>query len=183
MIVLRVEELKQKAREISFSEGVAEFAPLLQAEQSGDCTFVSPVTGTLAADWEFDHARVTGSVSARVRLSCARCLADFERDVAAAFVVYYTEAVSGAEPDDEIELAEHDLLSASYLGDEIHVNQEISEQLLMALPVKPLCDDRCQGLCQGCGRDLNKEKCACEGATGSLAFGALKHFTVTCKGD
>jgi len=183
MVVLRVEEIKKKPREISFSELSSGFPALHEAEQSGECSFLTPVTGMLRATWEYDHVRVEGGVEARVRHACARCLAEFEQDIAASFVVYYSEAAPGAEPDDEIELAERDLLSASYYGDEIEVAPEIAEQLLMELPVKPLCDDRCLGLCPGCGVDLNRETCSCERQSGSLAFSALQQFTVPRKGE
>jgi uncharacterized protein len=183
MVVLRVEEIKKKPREVSFTEQSSGFAALHEAEQSGECTFLAPVSGMLLATWEYDHVRVEGRVGTRVRHACARCLAEFEQDISASFVVYYSEAAPGMEPDDEIELAERDLLSASYAGDEIHVAQEIAEQLLMELPVKPLCDERCLGLCPGCGVDLNKESCSCERQSGSLAFSALQQFTVPRKGE
>jgi uncharacterized protein len=127
--------------------------------------------------------RVEGGAEVQVRLVCARCLAVFEQTMAVSFVVYYSETVPGAELDDEIELAEQDLLSASYTGDEIHVAHEIAEQLLMELPAKPLCDERCRGLCAVCGVDLNSDSCSCDQKTGSLAFSALQKFTVPRKGE
>ena len=105
MFVLRVEEIKKKPREISFSELSSGFTALHEAEQSGECTFLTPITGLLCATWEYDHVRVEGEAASRVRHACARCLSEFEQEIAASFVVYYSEAVPGAEPDDEIELA------------------------------------------------------------------------------
>lgn len=183
MVVLRVEEIKKKPRDVSYSEPAADFPALHEAERSGECVFLAPITGELHAVWEYGHVRVEGGAKTRVQLSCARCLTNFEQDVEVSFVVFYSEAALGDEADDEIELAEQDLLSASYVGDEIQVAQEIAEQLMMELPVKPLCDERCQGLCAGCGIDLNREECSCGQQTGSLAFSALKQFTVPRKGE
>jgi uncharacterized protein len=183
MVVLSVEEIKQKPREVSFSELPSTFMVLHEAEQSGECTFLTPISGTLSAVWEYDHVRVEVGAGSRLRLYCARCLNAFEREIAVSFVIYYSEAAPGAVPDDEVELTEQDLLSASFFGDEIHVSKEIAEQLLMELPVKPLCDERCLGLCLGCGNDLNHEICSCEQQVNSFAFNALKNFTVPRKGD
>jgi uncharacterized protein len=35
------------------------------------------------------------------------------------------------------------------------------EQFYLALPMKPLCRADCQGLCPICGRNRNRETCAC----------------------
>jgi uncharacterized protein len=37
----------------------------------------------------------------------------------------------------------------------------IEEQVLLALPTRPLCREDCRGLCDGCGVNLNNEECAC----------------------
>ena len=183
MVVLHVEEVKKKPRELDFSEAASSFEALHEMELAGECVFLTPVTGKLLACWEYDHVRVSGEARTRVRISSARCTADFEQELQSSFVIYYSEAVPGEEVDDEIELAEQDLLSANYVGDEIRVMQEIAEQILTELPLKPLCDERCLGLCSSCGADLNREDCACERQNGTLAFSALKQFTVTRKGE
>lgn len=183
MLVLQVEEIKKKPRDIDFTEPAAMFPALHDAEEAGECVFVAPVTGQLRASWEYDHVRVAGEVHARVRLSCARCLVDFEQEMQVSFIVYYSEATPGMATDEEIELAEQDLLSATYDGSEINVAREIAEQLLMEMPVKPLCDERCRGLCNTCGADLNGEACSCESQDGSLAFSVLKQFNVPRKGE
>jgi uncharacterized protein len=36
------------------------------------------------------------------------------------------------------------------------------EQVLMAIPMKPLCRDDCRGLCPNCGADWNAGDCLCE---------------------
>ncbi len=46
--------------------------------------------------------------------------------------------------------------------EELDVSADIREELLMLLPVNPLCDDSCKGLCPGCSANLNREKCRCK---------------------
>jgi uncharacterized protein len=40
----------------------------------------------------------------------------------------------------------------------------IREQVLLALPTRPLCDENCRGLCPSCGVDLNEKACRCANA-------------------
>jgi len=37
----------------------------------------------------------------------------------------------------------------------------VSEQILLAQPLKPVCRPDCAGLCQTCGGNRNRIKCAC----------------------
>jgi len=37
----------------------------------------------------------------------------------------------------------------------------VRESLILAVPMKPLCEDDCQGLCQRCGTNLNRASCEC----------------------
>jgi uncharacterized protein len=45
---------------------------------------------------------------------------------------------------------------------EVDLSDDIREEILLAYPMNPLCDDACKGLCPKCGKDLNKEKCSCK---------------------
>jgi uncharacterized metal-binding protein YceD (DUF177 family) len=48
------------------------------------------------------------------------------------------------------------------LGNYIEINNDVREEILLNFPMKVLCAPGCKGLCQGCGRDLNLEKCDCK---------------------
>jgi len=37
----------------------------------------------------------------------------------------------------------------------------VRQELLLALPMKPLCSEECKGLCPRCGVNLNIETCDC----------------------
>ena len=45
----------------------------------------------------------------------------------------------------------------------IDLGEEIRQEVILNLPPKLLCKEDCQGICLGCGADLNKEKCKCKG--------------------
>ncbi len=48
-----------------------------------------------------------------------------------------------------------------YDGDEIDLGLTLREELLLALPIAPLCQESCRGLCPRCGADLNDGEHSC----------------------
>ncbi len=53
-------------------------------------------------------------------------------------------------------------LAVSFYRDErIDLSQMIVEQIVLALPMKPLCKLDCLGLCPQCGANHNLSSCAC----------------------
>ena len=52
------------------------------------------------------------------------------------------------------------------------------EQYLLALPVKPLCDENCQGLCPRCGAPLRDGPCGCSEESGDPRLAVLKNLKV-----
>jgi uncharacterized protein len=67
-------------------------------------------------------------------------------------------ANTGAE---EQEIEDDDLDTAYYRDGVIDLAELVREQLYLALPMKPLCQEACRGLCSECGTNLNSGACAC----------------------
>jgi uncharacterized protein len=80
--------------------------------------------------------------------------------------------------DEEVELAEEELVSATYEGNEIDFTAEVAAQIIMAIPIKPLCRENCRGLCPTCGADLNIAECACDRNEAGFKFSALKNLKI-----
>lgn len=53
----------------------------------------------------------------------------------------------------------------------------LEEEITLNLPLQVLCANNCNGLCPGCGVDLNIETCTCEETKIDPRLEALKHFT------
>lgn len=49
-----------------------------------------------------------------------------------------------------------------YSGKTIDLAPALREQILLAVPPSPVCDEACKGLCPTCGKDLNAGECGCE---------------------
>jgi uncharacterized protein len=77
----------------------------------------------------------------------------------AEFATATAESVRSGEIDDDVEGA--DLGLAEYRDETIDLGEVIREQFYLALPMKPLCQDACKGLCPVCGVNRNRETCNC----------------------
>jgi uncharacterized protein len=64
--------------------------------------------------------------------------------------------------DGEREIEEDDLTTAFYENDEIDLGHLMHEQFVLSLPMKPLCEEACKGLCPECGTNLNRGTCDCK---------------------
>lgn len=178
-----VDKVKRTQLDLSEEEPASHYPSLAQMEKDGDCSFTAPVRAQLSAVWEYDHVRATGTVQSAVRLSCSRCLAEYELPLSSEFTIFYTES-KGEELDEEVELSDVELISASYTGDEIDVDPEIAEQVMLEVPFKPLCSESCRGLCTQCGADLNAGECGCDRGGINLKMAALQKIKIEKqKGD
>lgn len=174
---IRVEGLSDTPLVLTERVKPAEFPALAALEESGECSFLAPLELNVTIEKEYDHIRVHGRVETSIRLVCSRCLTEYESGLVSNFTVFYTKA-SKMPVEEEVALAEEDLVSASYDGEYLDLDGEIEEQVVLEIPYKPLCRDDCKGLCAKCGADLNSGECGCDRAGTGFTFSALKNFTV-----
>jgi uncharacterized protein len=122
---------------------------------------VAPVHLVMDVRKQGDVFQATGRVDGTLRLECGRCLDPFDVPVGASFELRY---VPGAENtgEGEREVGDDDLTTAFYHDQKIDLEELIREQFLLALPMKPLCDEACKGLCPICGANLNTNPCDCK---------------------
>jgi len=177
-VKIRIDEIKDKVIDLSATEEVAHFPALAALQEAGDCFFPGPLRVQLTVAREYDHIRAQGRVATTVRLSCSRCLAEYDESIDTPFTVFYMPAKAGTTQDEEVELSEEDLVSVTFEGDEIDFAREVSEQVLTDIPFKPLCREACKGLCPTCGTDLNQGACDCRDEGFNTKFGALKSLKV-----
>lgn len=108
---------------------------------------------------------VTGTVTARGDLACSRCLEPVAWEMEESFSVEYRVSASApGEADTELE---DDELEVSFLqGSELDLDELAAEQVILALPMRILCDTSCAGLCPRCGANRNVAgACTCEPET------------------
>ena len=112
-----------------------------------------------------EEITVEGRISTQINMLCSRCLTQYDESVEERFEVIYLPRPDTQEVVDELELEEADLNVSYYESETISLAELIREQLLLLLPVKPLCNDDCAGLCPSCGQNLNEGSCTCSKET------------------
>lgn len=121
------------------------------------------------------RVRFAGSLKGRLELACDRCLEPARVDVVRDFDLFFEQRDSlEYEENAEIELEEPDTRTSFMAGSELGLRDVITEQVLLALPMKPLCREDCRGLCAECGQNLNIASCDCTVPAVNPAFATLQ---------
>lgn len=105
---------------------------------------------------------VDGTVAARLLLVCSRCLKSFPAEVSKSFSLEYWPDPAVEFEGEELELEYRDLEVGFYRDDKIDLTAAVTEQIVLEIPMKPICREDCKGLCDQCGADLNEGNCGCE---------------------
>lgn len=106
-----------------------------------------------------------GTVRSEVQLECSRCLKPLRMPLVVTFCERFYpegEGVVGSNPfeetdetDDEADEVHH------FRGDVLDLTDAIREQVLVSIPMKPVCEEDCKGMCATCGADLADGPCGC----------------------
>jgi uncharacterized protein len=120
----------------------------------------SHVIGTLNVTKTHRGVLVQGTVETAMPMECSRCFKTFKNTLTVNIEEEYFPSLdinSGTplevpEEPDCFKIDEHHILDLS---------DAIRQNALLAIPMKPLCREDCAGLCQVCGKDLNKSQCDC----------------------
>ncbi len=154
---LALDDIKATPKELAYTEEVEELNARL-----GRGVRDWRVPAGLGVRVEYYRAGLdvffNGSLSGQVVGTCARCLEDCALELDHPFVFVLTPrsaALGGAR------LSADDMALSYYEGEEIDLTPLVHEQLILALPTRPLCAAGCRGLCPRCGANLNAGPCGC----------------------
>ena len=93
-----------------------------------------------------DSLTVSGTAAAPWVGTCRRCLRDIGGTATAEFrEVYERHPVEGE--------------TWPLKGEQADLGEMVREEVVLSLPLAPLCQDDCQGLCTECGADRNESDC------------------------
>ncbi|GER94412.1 hypothetical protein A45J_2173 [hot springs metagenome] len=121
---------------------------------------VAPVKASLKIDKKGSEVIITGRAKGTVELQCSRCLKAFDMDIDSAINVVYHPA-SEINKEEHYELKGDELDTGFYKNDTLDTEDLLKEQLVLNIPMKPLCSNDCKGLCPKCGANLNITQCNC----------------------
>ncbi len=120
-----------------------------------------PIAFGLEARDEGNRIVIAGWLHSIPRLLCSRCLESTPHIVRREYRLIFEEH-DEVPTDGEIELDDAGLDTDDYPSEGLDLRPILAEQVLLDLPMKPLCGDDCLGLCAQCGKNLNQEQCDCE---------------------
>ena len=127
-------------------------------------TLTAPVRGIVRFSSTGNVLLLEGAVDTEVELVCFRCgimyaqpvHAEFQED----FVVHPPLSHHTGPRVEEEEEPEARLFLPGTL--DLNIDELLRQSILLALPLKPLCDENCRGLCPHCGHRLQEGPCVCQ---------------------
>ena len=183
-LTLPLRVLGTSEKEFVFEEKADVFPVLADMEQQGEVVFSSPVRIQAVVCSSSDHTwNLKGQVEARLNLKCGRCLKEFVFPLKTVFSLIFirVEDEVGEDMQEEREMAAEEAGMIPFAGEELDLCEAVQEQVIMALPVRPLCREDCRGLCPVCGADLNEESCTCAEKTVDPRWKALSELKISQK--
>lgn len=166
-IIVDASEIREA---IGYTVDVSATVPLDTVDVSGVAyvpTKHADIIGTLTNSGE--GLVLHGNVRASFQVDCSRCLASVPFDVATDIDTLFVRRT----PETAGEADEQDVIP--FDGDRIDIAPVVISALRVELPLAPLCDEECAGICPDCGTDLNTGGCDCsEKPSEDSPFAALK---------
>ena len=119
----------------------AEESPNIFGLKGNDITFEKPVVIDLKVSKTGNMLLVNGKLATEVDLVCSRCLDKYVQKLQ----------------------AKDFRLTISLTGEtEVDITEDVRGEIILLLPIKPLCKKNCKGICPKCGKSQNKEQCKCD---------------------
>ena len=174
---ISVDDVPQSPKEISFSERVEELNEIYRRSKNPDFEFPPLLEVDLVYYRAGSDLFFSGTLRGRFTGCCGRCLDKFSFALNKRFDFVLTPGPAKSERGAE-ELRAEELGLSFYSTDEIDLAPLIMEQVMLALPTRPLCSENCRGLCGGCGANLNSEVCVCSSATGDPRMAIFRSLKV-----
>lgn len=118
---------------------------------------------------------VDGSARFTADLTCSRCVEPYPFANDSTFHVRFRPRpeLSGEE-NEEVEIGDAQDLDVEFYSDRTIPLKDLAlEQIQLSIPMKPLCDESCLGLCPVCGRNRSREACECETGVVDARWDAL----------
>jgi uncharacterized protein len=120
-----------------------------------------------------------GKILGALGLSCGRCLDSFLKTLEIPVrsewrILSSPSKAAGKEGISKIEDLETGVIREGFLD----LEERILEEVILVIPILPLCRPDCRGLCPVCGENRNTTPCQCKSGGGASPFSALKDLKV-----
>lgn len=175
---IKLDEIKESGYRLSCSRKKDWIEDVVGDIKNIDFAFIDDVRIEIEIFRTGDSIFVRGLITTTIKISCIRCLDDFDAHLEAELQYnFYPSEEKQFPPEVEINRKDLDLLY--YQGDSINVTPLIKEQILLNIPSHPLCRESCKGMCPQCGSNLNQGPCRCDKQEKAISkFEILRHFPI-----
>lgn len=128
-----------------------EFEIEASAERVGEDLTLHDLHGRLRLTRTAQGLFAQGDLAAAVPAQCVRCLTEFSQPLSIHIAdLFVTPPSQAGDP----LLVVHDDMH-------LHLGPLVRESMLLDVPLQPLCQPDCKGLCPECGGDRNRNECHC----------------------
>src|ERR1700752_4453725 len=141
---ISVDEIPQSPKEITFSESIEELNEIYRRSNSRDFSFPPRLNVDLTYYRSGREIVLSGAFHGSFKGCCGRCLEHYGFTLNGRFDLVLTPDPAKLERGAE-ELHRDELGLSYYSSDEINLEPLIAEQVMLALPTRPLCSDSCRG--------------------------------------
>lgn len=140
---------------------VTDFQEDDKAALDDDLKVVGPIKGHARMRRTNQGLLVDGWVDLTLKLSCSRCLNDFEQPMHVTFEEQFYPTIDIITGTPAPAFDEEEVFP---IDDHHHLDltEAVRQNALLALPMVTVCREDCQGLCPQCGKDLNLGPCDCK---------------------
>lgn len=173
---IRLQDITGEVKEISFAEPEAETNRILGQGPIREYRLEGPIDVALSFYRAGTELFFSGTLKTRSQAVCARCAEEFASAGERPFRLVMSPKAIGYDGDSA--LRADDLEFSLYEGEEIDLSPLIREQILLALPTRPLCREDCRGLCPHCGVNLNRGTCGCRAESFDSRLAALRSLNL-----
>jgi len=120
-----------------------------------------------------------GEVKGKIQLQCGRCLEPYLQNLEVPVGSEWrliSSPSNSSEKDSAFQI--EDLETGLVKEGVLDLSERILEEVILTIPIQPLCRESCLGLCSICGENRNTNPCQCKSKEGGGTFSVLKNFKV-----
>ena len=182
---VNIDEIKSSGLERSWEISSAQLDEAIRGDRAG---YRAAGPYQVNARLERLDRRVLLRAKTRVDLAaqCGRCLAPAAISVPVDFQISLVPVEEAGETQGERHETGEEHAEGSfspqqvdeevYKGKVIDIDPLVQEQVVLALPLSPVCREGCKGLCPVCGENQNEKACGCDRHVPDPRWAGLEKF-------
>ena len=157
---IRFDDIPEDGLRLSFSGDEDFLSDAVKAISiSGDVIVDPHIRGKIDIIRSDEDVLFSGAVVGSMRLRCSRCLSDFTLEKEMNLDLRLRGGGLDAQFQPGAEQQDEDAVFVQ--GSELDPAEIILQELLLDIPMKPLCREECPGLCPKCGALRGSPECKC----------------------